>query len=144
MERPPKWYLPVTIVALLWNLVGCVAYLSDVMLTPEDVAKMSEAQQAMYAARPSWAVAATAIAVWGGAAGCIGLIMRKGWASPLLVASLLALVVQDISLFVLSPAAASPDPVAFGLQGFVMLVGIGLVLLARKATANGWIARESA
>ena len=52
MEQPPKWFLPVGIAALLWNLLGCAAYLSDVMLTPEDVAKMTADQQALYAARP--------------------------------------------------------------------------------------------
>jgi len=62
MTSPPKWYLPVTIFALLWNLLGCIAYLSDVMLTPEDVARMSVAQQSLYASRSAWAVAATAIA----------------------------------------------------------------------------------
>lgn len=140
MEQPPKWYLPVAIVALLWNLVGCAAYLADVMLTPEDVAQMTAAQQAMYAARPAWSVAATAIAVWGGALGCLGLILRKRWATPLLIASLAALVVQDISLFALSPAAAKPDAAAFAIQGVVLLIGVGLVLLARKATAQRWIA----
>ena len=62
-EQAPKWFLPVAIAALLWNLLGCAAYLSNVMLTPEAVARMSAAQQAMYAARPAWSVAATAIAV---------------------------------------------------------------------------------
>ncbi len=62
METVPRWYLPVTIVALLWNLLGCLAYLSDVTATPEDVARMSAAQQALYAARPSGAVAATVVA----------------------------------------------------------------------------------
>lgn len=40
MTATPRWYLPVTILALLWNLFGCFAYLSDVMLKPEDVAQM--------------------------------------------------------------------------------------------------------
>ena len=26
MSQAPKWYLPVTILALLWNLAGCAAY----------------------------------------------------------------------------------------------------------------------
>jgi hypothetical protein len=143
MEKAPKWYLPVAVLALLWNLLGCAAYLSDVMLTPEDVAKMTGAQQALYAARPAWSVAATAIAVWGGAAGCIGLILLKRWATPLLIASLVALVVQDTWLFVLSGAAAQTGPVALILQGLVLLIAIGLVRLARKATARGWIAGVS-
>jgi hypothetical protein len=140
----PKWYLPVTILALLWNLLGCAAYLSDVMLTPEDVAQMTAAQQAMYAARPAWAVAATATAVWFGAAGCLGLILRKRWARPLLVASLAGVIVQDVALFGMSDAAAAAGPSAMVLQGLVLLVAIGLVLLARKAAARGWIASPRA
>ena len=140
MEQPPKWFMPTAIAALLWNLLGCGAYLHDVMLTPEDIAKMTAAQQALYAARPAWSVAATAIAVWGGAAGSLGLVLRKSWASPLLIASMLAVVAQDVSLFLISDAAAIP--MALVLQGLVLLVAILLVLLARKAIARGWIARS--
>lgn len=138
MEQPPKWYMPTAIAALLWNLLGCGAYLRDVMLGPDDIARMTAAQQALYAARPAWSVAATAIAVWGGAAGCLGLIVHKTWALPLLVASLVAVIVQDASLFLLSGAAAIPF--ALVLQGLVLLVAVGLVLLARKAQLRGWSA----
>ncbi len=144
MEQTPKWLRPVAIAALLWNLLGCAAYLSDVMLTPEAVAKMDAAQQALYAARPAWSVAATAIAVWGGAAGCLGLIMRRRWATPLLIASLAGVVAQDAWLFVLSGTAAQALPVAVVLQGLVLLIAIGLVLLARKAAAQGWLAQSPA
>ena len=140
MNPAPKWYLPVAILALLWNLLGCAAYLGDVMLTPDDIAKMSPDQQALYAARPAWAVAATAIAVWGGAAGCLGLVLRKRWALPLLLLSLAGVIVQDVALFVVSSAAAQAGTVAYVLQGLVLAIAIGLVLLARKAIARGWIA----
>jgi len=136
MTATPKWFLPVSIVALLWNAIGCAAYLHDVMLTPDDIAKMSDAQQALYHSRPAWSVAATAIAVWGGAAGCLGLIWRKRWATPLLIASLAGLIVQDIALFMLAGAAAAPT--ALVLQGLVLMIAIGLVWLARKASAQGW------
>ena len=139
MTETPKWYMPVAIAALLWNLLGCVAYLSDVMLTPEDIARLSADEQAAYAARATWAVAATAIAVWGGAAGCIGLILRKRWATPLLMASLAGLIVQDVGLFVLTDAGSLAGPVASVLQGVVLLIGIGLVILARKASAQRWL-----
>ncbi len=140
MEQPPKWYMPVAVVALLWNLMGCVAYLMDVRLTPDDIAKMSDAQQAMYAARPAWSIAATAIAVWAGAAGCVGLIMRKRWATPLLVASLVGVICQDVWLFALSGSASQAGAVGFVLQGLVLVVAVALVVLARKAATRGWIA----
>jgi uncharacterized membrane protein YjjB (DUF3815 family) len=140
MNKAPKWYMPVAIAALLWNLIGCAAYLADVTLTPEDVAKMSAAQQALYNSRPAWAVAATAIAVWGGAAGCVGLILRRRWATPLLIASLAGVIVQNIGLFGMTDVVAQEGPKVLVLQGLVLVISIGLVLLARKATARGWLA----
>lgn len=139
MVATPKWFKPVAIAALLWNLVGCLAYLADVTLTPEDVARMSAAQQALYAARPAWSVAATAVAVWAGALGCLGLILRKRWARPLLFASLVGVVVQDVALFGLSGAASQAGAVAFVTQGLVLVIAVALVLLARRADANAWI-----
>jgi len=140
MGPTPKWYLPTTIVALLWNLMGCAAYLADVMMTPADLAKLSEAQQAMYASRPAWSVAATAIAVWAGALGCLGLILRKRWATPVLVVSLLGVIGQDFWFVALSGSMAAAGPVALVLQSVVLIVSIALVFLGRKAAARGWIA----
>ena len=127
----PTWYLPVVIIALLWNLIGCAAYLMDVTLTPEAVAAMSPDQQALYAARPVWAVAAYAIAVWGGALGCVGLIMNKSWAKGALLASLLGLIAQDIALFGLSPVAIETS--VYALQGMVLVIAVLLLLLANRA-----------
>jgi hypothetical protein len=139
MTSTPKWYTPVVVLALLWNLLGCMAYLSDVMLGPEDIAAMPEAQRAMYESRPVWAVSATAIAVWGGALGCIGLLLRKSWANIVLIASLVGIIVQDINLFVLTDAAAQAGGAVYGLQGLVLVVGIALVMLGRRAVREGWI-----
>jgi len=137
MEQAPKWFVPVAVVALLWNLLGCAAYLADVMLKPEDIARLTAAQQAMYAARPSWSVAATAVAVWFGTAGCVGLIMRQRWAKALFIISLAGVIGQDAWLFGMSGVAAGAA--AAVLQGLVLVVAIALVLLARKAASRGWL-----
>ena len=139
MTAAPKWFTPVAVAALLWNLIGCAAYLGDAMLTPDDVAKMTAAQQAMYNARPAWSVAATATAVWFGAAGCVALIARRRWAMPLLALSLLGVVVQDVSLLMFSRAAAAEAGVLV-LQALVLVIAIALVYLARLATSRGWLA----
>ena len=135
----PKWYLPVAITALLWNIMGCVAYLLDATISPEAIAQLTAAQQALYASRSAWVVSATAIAVWGGAAGCVGLVWRKRWATWLLVASLAGVIVQDLGIFVLSDAASQAGATAMVLQGFVLVIAVGLVFLGRRAAAEGWI-----
>ena len=140
MERAPKWFVPVGVIALLWNLMGCAAYLSDVMLSPEAFAKMSAAQQAAYSTRPAWSVAATAVAVWFGTAGCVGLLLRKRWATPVLIASLIGVIVQDVSLFALSKDAGQAGTVVIALQGLVLLVAVALVVLGKRSVARGWSA----
>lgn len=136
----PRWWLPITIVALLWNLVGCMAYLMDVRMTPEQIAALTPAQQELLNGRPAWAVAASAIAVWGGALGSLGLILRKRWALPVLIASLLGVLGQDFAMFVLADVTAVYGIVPLVLQCIVLLIAIGLILLARRGIARGWIA----
>jgi hypothetical protein len=138
MSTPP-WFLPVAAVALLWNLLGCFAYLADVTMKPEDIAKLTQAEQALMASRPAWSIAGTAIAVWFGAAGCLGLILKKRWAMPLLAASLVGVLVQDLWLFILSGALSVAGPVAIALQAIVLVVSVALVYLARVASARGWL-----
>jgi hypothetical protein len=139
MDTTPKWFRPVALAALLWNLLGCFAYLTEVMLTPEGLAKMSAAQQALHVPRPTWAVAASAFAVWGGALGCLGLLLRKRWSNLPLLASLLGVIVQDVGL--LTGPESRTGPPAIALQGLVLVVAVALVVLGRKAEARGWLVK---
>ncbi|MFO1406916.1 MAG: hypothetical protein U1F08_05195 [Steroidobacteraceae bacterium] len=137
-SNAPRWFRPTAIAALLWNLVGCMAYLSDVRITPEQVAAMSPAQQQLLASRPAWAVAAYAIAVWGGALGSLGLVLRKGWALPVLVISLIGILVQDYGLFVVARVTDVYGVMPLVMQGLVLAIAIGLIVMARKAIERGW------
>ena len=135
----PTWFKALAVLTLLWNLLGCLAFFSDLRLSPEDLATLPEPQQALYAARSAWAVAATAIAVFGGALGSVGLLLGKKWALPAFVLSLLGILVQDFGLFVLANGASLAGPAAVVMQAVVLAVGIGLALLSRKGIARGWL-----
>ena len=130
--------MPLAVLALLWNLMGCAMYLHEVMLSASDVAKMGAAEQAYYAMRPAWALGATAVAVWFGAAGCVALVLHRSWAMPLLVLSLLGVIVQDVYLFGMTGDLAIPAMV-YLIQGLVLLIAIGLVWLTRVGTHNNWL-----
>lgn len=139
MSNAPKWLSPVAIVGLLWNLLGCYAWVSDMRLTPEQVAAMGAEMQALYAARPMWAVSATGVAVLGGVVGCIGLLMRKRWARTLLWLSLVGVIAQDFGLFVLVDGATLAGPVAVAMQGVVLVVAIALAVIAHRGVRAGWL-----
>ena len=139
MTKPPRWFYPLVVIALLWNLAGLFAVLADLQLSAADVAALPAQQQALYAARPGWSVLASLVAVGGGVIGCLGLLLRKRWAVVALWASLVGVVVQDIGIFVVAGAARIANPVPLVLQGVVLVIAAGLVVLARRAARESWL-----
>jgi len=137
VSSPPRWFTPVAILALIWNLLGASAYLMDVTISPEAVAEMGEAQRAMYASRPAWFVVAYASAVWFGVAGSLALLRRKRWAKPLFVISLLGLIAQDAAL--LSSPEVRADLTVIVLQGLVLVIAVSLLMLTRKSEREAWV-----
>ena len=135
----PKWLTATAILALIWNALGCVAYLADVRTTPEEIAALPLAQQQLLASRPAWAVAGSAIAVWAGLLGSLGLLLRRRWAFPVLVASLIGVMVQDYALFVVARVTDVLGIVPLLLQALVLLIAVLLVMLARRGVAQGWL-----
>ncbi|GGZ61217.1 hypothetical protein GCM10008101_13990 [Lysobacter xinjiangensis] len=137
MTDTPKWLRPLAAVALLWNLLGCAAFAADMMLTPDDVARMDVVQRAMYEARPAWSVIGTAAAVIGGALGSLGLLLSRRWAYPLLALSLAGVVVQDVGMA--QAFGTWPGAAVLALQAVVLLVAIALASLARRGVRDGWL-----
>lgn len=140
MSKPPLWFTVLAALALLWNVVGLAAVFADFQLSAADIAALPAEQQAAYAARPTWSIVASVVAVVCGTLGCVALLLRKRWASALFSLSLVGVIVQDTGLFLVAGAANLRDPVPLVLQGVVLVIAVGLVLLARRATVKSWLA----
>ena len=52
-SKPATWFWVVSVVALVWNAMGVVAYLGTVMMTPEAREAMTEPQRALLDATPA-------------------------------------------------------------------------------------------
>lgn len=139
VSRCPFWFRAVAVIALLWNLLGVAAFLMDATLSAEAVASLPPAQQQLYAARPGWAVAAYAVAVFAGALGCLMLVLRRKAAVLLLVLSLVAVLAQTAYLFLLSDTFAVMGRAAMVMPLVVLVISLALVALARSAAARGWL-----
>ncbi len=136
----PTSYWVITILALLWNLAGVAMFCLQLSMDPAAVAALPAPQREVYEATPSWLNIAFAISVFGGVLGAVGLLLRKRWAVPCFLVSLLALIVQILSAYAVTPAWSAYG--AAGLAMPVVLLAIALFLLwyARKAQRNGWLA----
>jgi hypothetical protein len=125
--------------ALVWNLLGVMAYVGQVTMSPDALNAIPEEQRTLYENIPAWVTSAFAIAVNAGAIGCLLLILRKSLALPVLIVSLAAVFVQMFHNFFLSNAVEVMGAAAVVGPVFVILIGIYLVWFANDAKAKGWI-----
>ena len=128
----PAWLRIVAALGLLWNLFGVYNYLMAVGM-------VAGADPAAVGLMPAWVTGAFAIAVFGGALGCLGLLMLKRWAKLLLLVSLLGVLAMDLWMFVLSGLGGSMPPAEMAVTVCVVLVAILLVWLAHSADKKGWL-----
>ena len=138
--KPPVWFWIVSILALLWNLMGVMAYLGQAFMTDDMKAEYTAEQLTLMESTPAWVTAAFAIAVWGGLLGCLALLLRKKWAKPVLILSLIGILAQMAHSFFMTNAAEVYGQV----QGvitplIVIIIGIALVQFARIAEKRNWI-----
>lgn len=135
----PKWYQTVAFIALAWNLMGIFAFISHVMLTPEDIAQMPLAEQALYSDIPSWATNAFGLAVFAGALGALGLVLKKVWSRNMLIVSLVAVLVHDYhSFFVIDTIGVYGSTILI-MPTLVILISIALIWLSGTARKNNWL-----
>ncbi len=139
LTTAPKSFWIISGIFLLWNLMGVMAFVMQLTMSDEALAAPPEAQRDLYLGTPVWATAAFAVAVFGGTLGCILLLMRKAWAVPVLILSLVGIATQMFHAFFLSPALE-----VLGAGGLVMpiLVTAGAIFLiwySRNARSKDWI-----
>jgi len=135
----PKWFWVVCGLAFVWNLIGLGAFTSQMMMTPEAMAQLSQAEQDMYAATPIWVDIAFGCAVIGGTLGCLALLLRKAFAFYLLIISLVGVVVQMSYVFLVSNAIEVYGPSSAIMPSIVMIIAIALVWFANSCKTKDWI-----
>ena len=136
----PTWYTPVTVVALIWNLLGFMAFVSHLMMTPETIATLPPAEQELYTNAPGWLIYAFGIAVIGGSLGSLGLVMKKIWAIPLLEVSLLGVLAQNYHTFFASNSIEVLGQAAIGMPIMVIIIAVLLIILGFKMKNKGVLA----
>lgn len=125
--------------ALVWNLIGVAFWYMQTNMTAERLALMSESDRQIYEATPGWLNIAFAVAVFGGVLGALGLLLKKRWAGTMFLLSLIALLVQMIGAYVVTPAWAVYGPAGLVMPAVFVLIAVFLLWYANRAQARGWL-----
>jgi hypothetical protein len=132
-HKPKLSYWTITVLGLVWNLMGCLNFIAQT--NPETVAQMPEAYGAVIANRPAWATAAFAVAVFGGAVGCILLLLRRRVSIQVLMLSLGGIALTFLHGIL---SAGLSVQVLTG-TGMSLLIGGILLWMGRLANRSGWL-----
>jgi hypothetical protein len=127
----------ITAVMLVWYVMGAINFF--VQMNPEAVTAYRESERVIIEGRPMWATVAFAIAVFGGALGCLLLLFRKSVAFYLFIASLLGVIATLIHTLGVG--------IDFGLGeilGIILMplvVAVFLIWYSKLAKSKGWIGK---
>ncbi|MDK2771960.1 MAG: hypothetical protein KYX68_07005 [Flavobacterium sp.] len=139
MTKPSTSFWVISIIALIWNLMGVNQYIMQAYNTDSFRANFNEEQLALMDATPAWATAAFAIAVFAAALGCVFLLMRKKWATTAFIVSFLAIIVQNVDGFTRYDFTAF-DGFSISMTIMIPIVGAFLIWYSKQAEKKGWIA----
>ncbi len=135
----PIWFWIVGVIALLWNGLGVFAYLQQALMGAEEFAALPEVQQNLLAAQPVWVTAAFAIAVFAGFVASIAFLLRKRVAVRLFLLSLLAVIVQFSSYFIIKEYKEFISVQGWTMPVLILVLAVGFLLIARHTEKKGFL-----
>jgi hypothetical protein len=119
----------IVLLGLLWNALGCFNFIMQSILGA--VADLPLAYKLVIASRPGWVTVAFFIAVFGGALGCVLMLLRRATARPALFLSLIGVLLTTGYALWLGAAATGGLPV---------VISSGMSV----AVAGGWFGTRTA
>ncbi len=135
----PTWFWVVSIIFLLWNLMGILSFVTHTTMTEEALMALPEAERELYASYPLWTQIIFAISVFAGTLGCIGLLIKKKWAKYLFIISLISIIVQMYHSLFMTEAMEVYGPTSVVMPILLVLIGGVLIWFASFSTKKGWL-----
>ena len=138
--KPPVWFWIVSVLFLVWGLMGCFSLYLFITVGPTMNAAPDAWERAYAAMIPGWYVWVYAVAVGGGALGALALLARSRHARLLFIASIIGVVIQFGYAFLATDliahkgaAATIPFPL------FIFAMALVQLWFAGLAAKRGWI-----
>tara|TARA_B110000967_G_scaffold19232_1_gene17937 strand:+ start:645 stop:1076 length:432 start_codon:yes stop_codon:yes gene_type:complete len=98
-NRPSINFWIFSSLALVWNSMGVLAYISQTFMNQKVLLTLSKAEQHYFSSIPAWVTAAFATAVFAGVFGSIALLFKKRIANFLFSISMISLLIHQLYNF---------------------------------------------
>lgn len=124
----PAWFWMISSIALFWYLMDTSSFFMRVFATDYVINNM-----------PLWVNVVFAAEVFGGLLGSLGLLFRKKWALSFFIISILGVLAQTSHIYFFSDAISTMGTPAIVMPLIAIIIGAGLIILAKFATSKGWL-----
>ena len=135
----PPWFWGIAVVALLWNILGCVILLTEVFAQEAMMESMTDAQKEWSRSTPSWIYFVFAISVSSGVAGSICLLLRKKLSVRLFTISFVAVLIQMVYTMLVAGGLEVMGPSGAVMPAIVVTLSIVWLLFSLYFKARGWL-----
>lgn len=133
------WFWVIAAVALLWNLIGFVIFLSEVFAQEAMMESMTEKQKEWTRSTPSWIYFVFAISVSTGLAGSICLLMRRASCVLLFTISFIAVLIQMLYTMLIAGGLQVMGPSGAVMPAVVIILSIAWLLFSQFSKGKGWL-----
>ena len=139
LRKPSNLFWVISVMALVWNLMGVFNYLTQAFMTNEVLATLPKDQQLLYEDVPAWVTAAFATAVFSGTVGALLLLLKKKNASIFFILSFVGIIIQMTYGLLINENTDSYGPLGLVMPLMIIAIGAYLIWYSKKASENRWL-----
>lgn len=135
----PKWFWVIAVLSLLWNLMGCMIFLTEVFAKEAMMESFTEAQKEWSRAIPVWIYVVFAISVSTGVLGSICLLKRMKLSVPVFAISCIAVLVQMVYTMLIAGGLQVMGPSGAVMPTIVSVLSVAWLQFSWFAKGKGWL-----
>ena len=137
--QPKVWYWVVTILFLLWFLVGISAFVAEMNDPTIVTATLTKKELATYNDLPGWYLPNVGIAVLTGTLACVAFLFQRNIAVRFALISFVAVGLSTFYNTIISGTWEILGIAEKGFTIFILIMSVLLVMFARMAAKRNWI-----
>lgn len=138
-NKPGTLFWIVAVIALLWNLMGTFQFLFTTFMAEEFRESFDEEHLSLMDNLPSWYAILFGIAVFAGLLGSLLLLLRKKFAVPVFLISLIAVLIQMGYWLFVTDSMEVLGAEAVIMPMIVIIIAIFLYYFSKGAAQRKWL-----
>ena len=135
----PTWFWVIAAVSLMWNILGCVIFSSEVFAQEAIIESMIDEQKEWVRSTPRWIYVVFAISLSTGVVGSFCLLLRKKLTVPMFTISFAAVLIQMGYTMLIAGGLRVMGPTGAVMPTVVITLAVVWPWFSLLSKGKGWL-----